>query len=81
MIRNPKDTLQGIVECGVCKESYDLKEKLPLNLKCGHSFCLECINLMFRVNNTIKCPLCRKENNYIARTELNKNYGIINILE
>lgn len=29
-------------KCPVCKSSFNLKNKLPIFIKCGHTVCLQC---------------------------------------
>lgn len=45
-------------ECSICDYSYDMGNKKPLALRCGHSFCSGCLSQMKRANNA-QCPVCR----------------------
>ncbi|XP_037029688.1 uncharacterized protein LOC119069673 [Bradysia coprophila] len=42
-------------KCAVCLDIYEA----PLELPCGHIYCLECIRRYFNNRNTIECPECR----------------------
>ena len=56
--------MENIIECSICLEKYDKKEKLPRILKCGHTFCTSCLIKIKDKNkpdNKIKCPLDLKE--------------------
>ena len=48
------------LECPICLE----EQKTMIKLICGHEYCNNCINLMFKSaensNKIILCPLCRK---------------------
>jgi hypothetical protein len=76
--------------CPLCHEIYSTAESphCPRIFPCGHTFCQECINTMFRlaqtkkkgVNNqsTIVCPICRVEHKSLkAVEEIPKNYALI----
>jgi hypothetical protein len=44
------------LKCSICKDHYNENEKTPrLLTKCGHTYCEECLNLMIKENNQIKC--------------------------
>ena len=52
----PLITLNFISVCQCCKKSFDSNTYLPYLLKCGHFFCIKCINEYFTDKNGIKCP-------------------------
>jgi hypothetical protein len=52
----PLITLNFISICQCCKTSFDNNTYLPYLLKCGHFFCIKCINEYFTDKNGIKCP-------------------------
>ena len=52
----PLITLNFISICQCCKNSFDNKTYLPYLLKCGHFFCIKCINDYFTDKIGIKCP-------------------------
>ena len=52
----PLITLNFISVCQCCKKSFDNNTYLPYLLKCGHFFCIKCINEYFTDKNGIKCP-------------------------
>ena len=70
--------MENILECSICLEKYDKKEKLPRILKCGHTFCTSClikIKEKNKPNNKIKCPLDLKigsETNNIEDVPINR---------
>ena len=49
-------TLNFISVCQCCKTSFDNHNYQPYLLKCGHFFCIKCINDYFTDKNGIKCP-------------------------
>ena len=79
----PLITLNFISVCQCCKKSFDDNTYLPYLLKCGHFFCIKCINEYFTDKNGIKCPsdgLIAKSiseltllSNLIPKNNLNKN--------
>ena len=55
--------MENIVDCSICLEKYNNKEKLPRILACGHTFCTSCLQKIKEKNNAekqIKCPLDSK---------------------
>ncbi|XP_004458685.1 E3 ubiquitin-protein ligase RNF186 [Dasypus novemcinctus] len=58
----PRGSLEGDLECLVCREPYTCA-RLPKLLGCQHTFCAVCLKLLLCVHNdiwSISCPLCRK---------------------
>ena len=49
-------TLDFISVCQCCKTSFDNNNYQPYLLKCGHFFCIKCINEYFTDKDGIKCP-------------------------
>jgi hypothetical protein len=55
--------MDNLLECTICLDKYNNKEKLPRILKCGHTFCTHCLKELSRAGNLenslpfIKCPL------------------------
>ena len=48
--------------CSICFLQYSNDKQIPKILKCGHTFCIECLTKIFNKNNgKINCPTCRKE--------------------
>ena len=45
------------LKCLICRESYDDAEKLPKMLPCHHTFCLDCLQQMFRVEGEFRQTL------------------------
>ena len=70
--------MENIIECSICLEKYDKKEKLPRILTCGHTFCTSCLIKIKEKNkpdNKIKCPLDLKieyDKNNIEEIPINR---------
>jgi Ring finger domain/B-box zinc finger len=75
-----KYTLASMEEffvCPVCLERFDEGHRLPLILACGHSFCKDCIQNMYK--QSLSCPFDRKiENRRLV--DLPKNLLILQII-
>ena len=53
-------TLLNLENCILCKNEFNLKERLPrILIHCGHTFCTICLSKFHR-NLRIRCPLCLK---------------------
>ena len=52
----PLVTLKCISICQYCKNTFKSTVNIPYLLKCGHFFCLKCINEHFTDEEGIKCP-------------------------
>ncbi|XP_075435382.1 RING finger protein 224 isoform X1 [Ascaphus truei] len=51
------------IDCIICFSSYNLSNRLPRRLYCGHTFCQTCIRRLDAVTNEqrwIPCPQCRQ---------------------
>ncbi|XP_069097439.1 RING finger protein 224 [Pleurodeles waltl] len=51
------------IDCIICYSSYNMSNRLPRRLYCGHSFCQSCIKRLDAVTNEqrwIPCPQCRQ---------------------
>ena len=49
--------MEGGVFCTLCNELYDLDVHRPKALPCGHTFCLNCLNQIYKLNGRLTCPL------------------------
>ncbi|KAG7273910.1 hypothetical protein CRUP_009166, partial [Coryphaenoides rupestris] len=50
-------------DCIVCFGAYDLSQRLPRRLNCGHTFCQACLSRLDTVINEqvwLPCPQCRQ---------------------
>ncbi|KAM9440520.1 RING finger protein 224 [Clarias gariepinus] len=51
------------LDCIICYSAYNLVERLPRKLYCGHTFCQDCLRRLDTVINEqlwIPCPQCRQ---------------------
>ncbi|XP_072281931.1 E3 ubiquitin-protein ligase TRIM39-like [Pyxicephalus adspersus] len=64
------------LECSICLCIYNN----PITLICGHSFCHDCIDMLWqdKQNGDYECPECKKK--FHARPKLNKNIALSNIV-
>ncbi|XP_016535041.1 RING finger protein 208 [Poecilia formosa] len=49
-------------ECKICYNHYDLDRRIPKELSCSHTFCLECLETLHSREGRgwrIGCPVCR----------------------
>ena len=60
-LKNKLETIDENDSCPICLEDIE-KENLTLT-KCGHKFCWDCINMLYKTNNSnvIKCPQCKSD--------------------
>jgi len=50
-------TLNAIAICQCCRSNFNNEENVPYLFKCGHFFCINCINNYFKDESGIICPL------------------------
>lgn len=60
------------LSCTVCTLPFDSKDKKPMTLSCGHSFCAKCIQ------SFSSCPTCRASFN---KGNEKPNYTLIALVE
>ncbi|CAD8203671.1 unnamed protein product [Paramecium octaurelia] len=47
-------------QCVLCKNDYNMKDRLPrILIHCGHTICTACLTNFYR-NRRVRCPLCLK---------------------
>ena len=49
--------IESLLNCSVCLEPFDC----PKLLRCGHTFCLECLEQMCGEASVITCPMCKQK--------------------
>lgn len=62
MAKNVDQEPSLVSECAVCWNAYDNIFRTPKLLRCGHSFCIECLahlSLISATRSQLPCPLCR----------------------
>jgi len=74
------EQLLPLLECPVCRNSFNNHEHIPYVLVCGHNICTTAIQHLYR-NKTIKCPKCRKENTYENIKDISKNYMALDMIK
>ena len=52
----PLITLNAISVCQCCKNQFNKEDNIPYLFKCGHFFCVKCINQYFKDEKGISCP-------------------------
>ncbi|XP_069619145.1 E3 ubiquitin/ISG15 ligase TRIM25-like [Ranitomeya imitator] len=70
--------LEKELECSICMDIYDD----PVTLRCGHNFCLDCIDQNLNVqeeSGVYSCPECREE--FEERPTLMRNITLCNVVE
>jgi len=48
--------MEEALVCSICYELYDFTEHLPKTLRCGHTFCLCCIQKWYGEAGRLQCP-------------------------
>ena len=71
-------SLIHVVECPVCLLKYDLPDRVPKILGCGHTFCLCCLRELGS-GGDIQCPTCRAQYNIPLDGKVEGKY--INMLD
>lgn len=66
------------VNCPICFDPYNDKEKIPRILTCGHTFCQHCL-MDLRTSNILTCPTCRSYFSPDVK-QLIKNFTILDYL-
>lgn len=66
--------------CNICFESFDDEEHSPRTLRCGHTLCTPCINVLVkRALPDRVCPECRKTLKISNATHLPISYTILRL--
>lgn len=68
--------------CSVCLNPWDREDHLPVALPaCGHSFCRNCLVVMYRNDECIRCPTCRKVYKDIRPEDLPPNFALLDLVD
>ena len=70
--------IDSIFECGICFKPYNHNDKKPISLPCGHSFCSECIRMLYK-HQVIKCPYDKVQHHQTPES-LPVNYQVLTSL-
>ncbi|XP_067914113.1 E3 ubiquitin/ISG15 ligase TRIM25-like isoform X2 [Heterodontus francisci] len=68
-------SLEQQLSCSICLEVFSN----PVNLPCGHTFCLDCIQKNWDQNSLNACPQCRAA--FVPRPSLQKNIVLCGIVD
>ncbi len=49
--------MDDALSCVICFERYNLTDHLPKTLKCGHTFCITCLQSCFNTNGRLQCSI------------------------
>ena len=72
---SPRTLIADTLTCEICFEAYNERERVPLNLPCGHTVCKACLLQFGRKF----CPHCRSAYKDSADS-LPKNFALIHLL-
>uniref|UniRef100_A0A1I7UV62 RING-type domain-containing protein n=1 Tax=Caenorhabditis tropicalis TaxID=1561998 RepID=A0A1I7UV62_9PELO len=85
------DLSAHFITCPVCRDTYNLTDRLPIYIPCGHTFCTQCATSLIAnerfltANIAISCPVCRKRHGAQRTKELPlgfpKNLQLITVVE
>jgi hypothetical protein len=75
------------LECPLCYDCFNLGNKTPRQLGCGHSVCELCLSDLVSMSKVLACPLCKhvlvNASTIVDPQLINfpKNYALINIIQ
>ncbi|ULU11799.1 hypothetical protein L5515_001374 [Caenorhabditis briggsae] len=77
-----------LISCPVCRDTFNLNERCPLNIPCGHTVCTQCSNSLLPHTGApvMMCPVCRKKHigqiqNGVCRFPFPKNFQLLEVIE
>nr|XP_032836328.1 E3 ubiquitin/ISG15 ligase TRIM25-like [Petromyzon marinus] len=71
----PSESVDSELRCSICLGTF----VCPSTLRCGHSFCLQCLEAAWETASSFSCPQCRAT--FPARPQLRKNVALANLAE
>ena len=72
--------MEELTLCSVCLEQYDNKDRAPLMLLCGHTYCRFCLNLIYARESGIVCPVDRQRDTR-QLDKIPKNIAFMQLVE
>lgn len=77
-----RDVLKAdsLLSCQICLQKYNMKERAPLSIPCGHSLCRSCASGLIQSGKR-KCPFDNKPFECRNVDSLSKNFSLLDLLE
>jgi hypothetical protein len=75
----PEETVGELHSLGECPVCLERKQDNQVLVPCGHSFCSDCLQIIFKVPEEGLCPLCKSKPEKFTR-DFSKN-SLVDILE
>lgn len=77
---------ESSLDCPLCQIKFDLTDKKPLILHCGHTYCYKCVQSQMKKYDdrqfySVKCNECNQIVDIFSITDVTVNYFIVNIIE
>lgn len=78
------------MDCEICLLDWNLNDRIPKILNCGHSICKLCVIDIYNTNklnsDKLKCPFCKYDLNHVIKEindidNLTDNLTLINIVK
>ena len=69
-----------LTECPICYERFNKSNKQPKILRCGHTFCKDCLIKQKQKSNNLECCICREIQNVNEPEEITTNRTIYDLL-
>ena len=51
--------MQALFECGICLDFYNVQQKKPMVMPCGHTLCEACAKQLEGGKDNFECPYCK----------------------
>jgi len=65
--------------CPGCFDNYDMEDRCPKAVPCGHSVCLSCLRMLYQSQGRLQCPTC-SQCSWVRPEEIPDNQSIKDIL-
>eukprot|EP00736_Rhodelphis_marinus_P014495 Rmarinus@m.20554 len=68
------------LQCSMCENTYDNRDRVPTSLPCLHTFCSACLQKLLDSETEIPCTICCRKATVDSIESLEKNYYIADLV-
>ena len=68
------------LSCAICQETFDLQDRVPRMLPCGHTYCQRCLTGLF-TRSPVLCPEDRSPISVSSVADLAKNFALLRVVQ
>ena len=73
--------IHSFMSCALCLTPFNLTDRCPRLLSCGHCYCTTCLSVILSQTNSVKCPSDSQVTQCQSTSHLPKNFALTALIE